>query len=76
MGHAFPLLRQRLPEGCRVRLMNTLPTDWADRKGIRFPAVELTVESDGETERVLDALDKGTKTGLEATGGHWNRPVE
>ena len=76
MGHRFPLLRQRLPEGCRVRLMNTLPTDWADRKEIRFPRIELTVESGEETAQVLRALRQGTKTGLEATGGHWNRPVE
>ncbi len=76
MGHAFPLLRQRLPEGCRVRLMNVLPTDWTDRKGIRFPAVELTTESREETERVLEAAETGMRTGLEATSGHWNRPVE
>ena len=76
MGHAFPLLRQRLPEGCRVRLMNMLPTDWTDRKGIRFRAAAFTTESQEEVQRVLDAFASGTKTGLEATGGHWNRPVE
>ena len=26
-GYRFPLLRQRLPEGCLVQLMNALPTD-------------------------------------------------
>ena len=76
MGHRFPLLRQRLPEGCRIRLMNTLPTDWADRKGIRNRIIELTTESPAETERVLDAAEQGYRTGLEATGGHWARPVE
>ena len=76
MGHRFPLLRQRLPEGCRIRLMNGLPTEWTDRKGIRFPLIEMTTENGEETERVLDALEKGTKTGMETTGGHWNRPVE
>jgi putative protease len=76
MGHRFPLLRQRLPEGCRIRLMNGLPTEWTDRKGIRNPQVELTTESREETERVLDALAAGIRTGLEATGGHWSRPVE
>ena len=76
MGHRFPLLRQRLPEGCRVRLMNMLPTDWADRKEIRGRTVELTTEGPEETERVLDAVQAGRKTGLEATGGHWSRPVE
>jgi putative protease len=76
MGHRFPLLRQRLPEGCRVRLMNGLPTEWTDRQGIRFPVIEMTTESGGETERVLEALAKGTRTGMETTGGHWNRAVE
>ena len=76
MGHAFPLLRQRLPEGCRVRLMNMLPTDWTDKKGIRFPCAVLTTEGREETLRVLEALETGEKTGLEATSGHWNRAVE
>ena len=76
MGHRFPLLRQRLPEGCRIRLMNGLPTEWTDRKGIRNPLVELTVESREETEQVLRALETGTRTGMEATGGHWSRAVE
>ena len=76
MGHRFPLLRQRLPEGCRIRLMNGLPTEWTDRKGIRFPQIELTTENREETERVLYALKHGTRPGTEATGGHWNRPVE
>ena len=76
MGHRFPLLRQRMPEGCRIRLMNGLPTEWTDRKGIRNPLIEMTTESRAETEQVLDALEAGTKTGMEATGGHWNRAVE
>ncbi len=76
MGQAFPLLRQRLPEGCRIRLMNMLPTDWTDRKGIRFRLVELTTENKEEAEQVLNAFAMGKKTGLEATGGHWNRAVE
>ena len=76
MGHRFPLLRQRLPEGCLVRLMNGLPTEWTDRKGIRNPQIELTTETKEETGRVLHALATGTRTGMEATGGHWSRPVE
>jgi len=75
-GYRFPLLRQRLPEGCRVRLMNMLPTDWTDKKGIRFPCAVLTTEEREETLRVLEALETGEKTGLEATSGHWNRAVE
>ena len=38
--------------------------------------IEMTTESRAETEQVLDALEAGTKTGMEATGGHWNRAVE
>ena len=56
--------------------MNGLPTEWTDRKGIRNPLIELTTETLQETERVLDALETGTRTGMEATGGHWNRAAE
>ena len=76
MGHRFPLLRQRLPEGCRIRLMNTLPTEWTHRKGIRFPAACLTTETKEETKQVLAALAEGRKTGMESTAGHWARAVE
>ncbi|MBE5803615.1 MAG: U32 family peptidase [Clostridiales bacterium] len=60
-GVSFPLLRQRLPEGCLVRLMNALPTDNLARvKAAGYsPLIELTLEG-----------------GCEATSGHWNRPVE
>ena len=74
-GHRFPLLRQRLPEGCRIRMMNGLPTEWTDRKGIRNPVIEMTTESAEETERVIRALESGERTGMEATGGHWARAV-
>ncbi len=76
MGHRFPLLRQRLPEGCRIRLMNGLPTECPDRRTIRFQMIEMTTETREETERVLKALEAGTRTGTETTSGHWNRPVE
>ena len=76
MGHSFPLLRERLPEGCLVRLMNTLPTDWGDRKGILFPSAELTDEDSETAEIILSRLAAGERTGLEATAGHWKRPVE
>lgn len=60
-GVAFPLLRQRLPEGCLVRLMNAFPTDNLSRvKAAGYaPLIELTLEN-----------------GEGATSGHWNRPVE
>ena len=75
MGHRFPLLRQRLPEGCLIRLMNGLPTEWTDKKGIRNPAVVLTTESAEESAQVLAAVRSGKRTGLETTSGHWMRAV-
>ena len=56
--------------------MNGLPTECPDRKAVRFRMIEMTPESREETERVLNALEEGIRTGMEATGGHWNRPVE
>ena len=76
MGHRFPLLRLRLPEGCLVCLVNTLPTELTDRKEIRFRAAALTTETAEEAEAALDALVSGGRTGRPATAGHWNRPVE
>ena len=73
-GYRFPLLRQRLPEGCLVRLMNTLPTDLLDRR-VNFPLIELTTETAAEAEAVIRAAGMGQKTGVESTSGHWNREV-
>ncbi len=75
IGHRFPLMRLRLPEGCLVRLMNALPTDISDR-GIAFRAVELTNETPAEAESVLAAVAEGRKTGVPATTGHWMRETE
>ena len=47
-----------------------------DRKGIRNTMVEMTTETAEETEKVLRALETGTRTGMEATGGHGARAVE
>jgi len=74
-GYRYPLLRQRLPEGCLVRLMNALPTEWTD-KGIRMPAAEFTGESREEAERVLEAIREKKRTGMETTSGHWQRKAE
>ena len=74
-GYRFPLLRQRLPEGCLVQLMNVYPTDNMD-KSIARKAVILTTESPEETETVLAAFAEGRKSGGETTSGHWKRPVE
>ncbi|MBR6029896.1 MAG: U32 family peptidase [Clostridia bacterium] len=66
MGERYPLLRQRLSEGCRVELYNLLPT--------RYPAAVrrlgcglLTALTD---EKDFDHLHE------KCTAGHWNRGVE
>ena len=74
-GYRYPLLRERLPEGCLVRLMNALPTEWTG-KGLRQTAAEFTTESRAEAEAVLEAAKRGEKTGYAATSGHWQRKVE
>ena len=74
-GYRFPLLRQRLPEGCMVQLMNVFPTDNMDKEIVN-KAVILTTESREETEAVLEAFKEGRKTKGETTTGHWKRSVE
>ncbi len=74
-GYRFPLLRQRLPEGCLVELMNALPTDVLD-KTVLHPAIELTTEEAAEAREVAEAFAAKRKTGGKTTGGHWKRPVE
>ena len=72
-GERFPLLRQRLPEGCRVELLNALPTDLR-RQVAELGAAPLcvfTLEDAGETSAVLEGKPCAEKT----TTGHWNRPV-
>ena len=65
-GYSFPLLRQRLPEGCLVRLLNSLPTDILARVRAAgwSPLITLTDESSWPPP-----------VG-QATSAHWNRPVE
>lgn len=72
-GERFPLLRQRLPEGCRVELLNALPTDLR-RQVSELGAAPLnvfTLEDARETAAVLAGQPCTEKT----TTGHWNRPV-
>ena len=74
-GYRFPLLRQRLPEGCLVELMNALPTDNMDQSpGLR--CLSLTTENAEETEEILRAFAGRRRSGAEATAGHWKRAVE
>ena len=73
----FPLLRQRLPEGCLARLMNSLPTDNIARVRASGWAglYELTDETGDALRQATEAL-QGRKPALETTAGHWSRPVE
>ena len=73
----FPLLRQRLPEGCLVRLMNSVPTDIVARvRAAGWPALmTLNGESGAELDNAV-AIWQGVKGKGESTSAHWNRPVE
>ena len=74
---AFPLLRQRLPEGCLVRLMNSVPTDIVAR--VRAAGWSAMMTLNGESGAELDAavaVWQGGKDRVESTSAHWNRPVE
>ena len=80
-GYRFPLLRQRLPEGCLVQLMNALPTDNIVNSELRIQNSELLSgsleqEDAEETRMVLEAFKEGRKTDGETTSGHWKRAVE
>ena len=78
-GYRFPLLRQRLPEGCLVQLMNAFPTDVIQSASgeRRSPgAAVFTTEGKEETEEILQAFKEGRKTSGETTSGHWKRAVE
>ena len=84
-GYRFPLLRQRLPEGCAVQLMNALPTEINSEFRIQNSelkergtneALVFTTEDRDETEEVLKAFKEGRKSRGKTTSGHWKRPVE
>lgn len=76
-GTVYPLLRQRLPEGCLVRLMNALPTNNIRRvrQAGYAPMMLLTTENAQEAADVRAVMD-GEMRELEGTSNHWNRPVE
>ena len=76
-GTVYPLLRQRLPEGCLVRLMNALPTNNIRRvrQAGYAPMMALTTENAQEAADVRAVMD-GEMRELEGTSNHWNRPVE
>ena len=71
-GCDFPLLRQRLPEGCLVRLMNMLPTDNVSKARQAGYAVmmEMTCEDGAEAAAAM----RGAAV-CPTTRGHWKTPV-
>lgn len=60
-GEAYPLQHVRLPEGCRVRLLNHLPTDLRE---------EIAREGWPQLWELTDP------PGVPGTHGHWRRGVE
>ncbi len=73
----FPLLRQRLPEGCLVRLMNSVPTDIVERvRRAAWPAMMTLNGEAGAEIAAAVAVWQGEKGQGDATSAHWNRPVE
>ena len=76
-GFAFPLLRQRMPEGCLIRLMNSLPTDNVQKvRAAGYAGLhELSVETGAALAQAVHVV-KGGKAEMETTSGHWQRPVE
>lgn len=76
-GFAFPVLRLRLPEGCRVRLLNSLPANNVQKvHAAGYAALhELTNETDETLTQAITIL-RGGSADMETTAGHWARPVE
>ena len=76
-GFTFPLLRMRLPEGCRIRLMNSLPTDNVQRvHAAGYAALHELTDESGDTLHQAVQILRGGRAEMETTGGHWSRPVE
>ncbi|MBQ3484913.1 MAG: U32 family peptidase [Clostridia bacterium] len=74
---AFPLLRQRLPEGCLVRVMNSLPTNLVSRvrEAGAIPLMTLNDETGAALTEAVAVWQGGRSRG-ETTSAHWSRPVE
>ena len=76
-GVRFPLMRMRLPEGCLVRLMNSVPTDVVSRvRSAGHTPVMTLGEEHGAALKEAISVWMGARSTMEATSAHWNRPVE
>lgn len=85
LGHGFPLMRSRLPEGCAVSLYNTLPLNlapWADKLqdlGWLLSFTDETPELQLAITACFAALRRGQGCGTPlppGTAGHFRRGVE
>ena len=77
-GALLPLLRTRLPEGCRVSLLGPRTLDVAAQVRAKGwpPAVTLTVESGAEAQTMMKQIAEGAPFMGDTFDGHWERPVE
>ena len=73
----FPLLRQRLPEGCLVRVMNSVPTDLVSRvrRAGYPPLMTLNAESGAALAEAVRVWQGGAAQSA-VTSAHRSRPVE
>ncbi len=85
LGHSFPLMRSRLPEGCTVSLYNTLPLNlapWADKLqnlGWLLSFTDETPELQLAITACFAALRRGQGCATplpSGTAGHFRRGVE
>ena len=76
-GVRFPLLRLRLPEGCLVRLMNSVPTDLVSRvRGAGYTPLMTLCDESGAALAEAVSVWQGGRSAMETTSAHWSRPVE
>ncbi len=76
-GVRFPLLRLRLPEGCLVRLMNSVPTDLVSRvRSAGYTPLMTLCDESGAALAEAVSVWQGGRSAMETTSAHWSRPVE
>ena len=76
-GVRFPLMRMRLPEGCLVRLMNSVPTDVVSKvRHAGYTPLMTLGEEHGAALAEAISVWQGARSTMETTSAHWSRPVE
>ena len=66
-GATYPLLRERLPEGCLVRLMSSQPLNVIERSRAIGAPLLMDVSADTDSLSLINSLYQP---------GHWSRKVE